>query len=73
MAITSFIPSGWSARLTEIAETAPQLYATALIYNEDVCDISPEVLAVAKSRVDFVCPSHRSDEISDFFTRELAC
>lgn len=63
----------WSTRLTEIADSAPQLYATALIYNEDVCDISPEVLAVAKSRVDFVCPSHRSDEISDFFTRELAC
>lgn len=62
----------WSARLTEIADTAHQLYASALIYNEDVCDISPEVLSVAKSRVDFVCPSHRSDEITDFFTRELA-
>lgn len=62
----------WSARLSEIAETAPQLYTTALVYNEDVCNISPEVLAVAKSRAHFVCPSHKSDEISDFLTRDLA-
>lgn len=62
----------WSARLTEIAGTEPQLYTTALIYNEDVCDISPEVLAVAKSRADFVCPSHKNDEITDFFSGKLA-
>ncbi len=61
----------WSARLPEIAATDPDSFVTALVYNEDVCDISPDVLAVASGRGNFVCPSHRNDELEDFFASRL--
>ncbi len=61
----------WSARLPEIVATDPETYVTALVYNEDVCDIPPEVLSVAAGRGNFVCPSHRNDELKDFFSARL--
>ncbi len=62
----------WSARLPEVAATNPDRFSTALIYNEDVCSIPSDVIAVARSRCNFVCPSHRQDEIIDFFASYLA-
>ncbi len=58
----------WSSRLPEIAATKPNFFSTALIYNEDVCNISSDVISVARSRRNFVCPSHKQDEITDFLS-----
>lgn len=62
----------WSSRLPEIAACSPATFSTALIYNEDVCDISANILSVARSRCNLVCPSHKQDEITDFMSSHLA-
>ena len=64
----------WSSRLPEIAETTTgeQKYTTALIYNEDYCNITPEILSLAKERCNLVCPSHRRDELEDYLRQNLA-
>lgn len=61
----------WSARLPEISAAEPDTFVTALVYNEDVCDIAPDVITVARARGNFVCPSHRNDELADFLSTRL--
>lgn len=59
----------WSARLPEIVATNPELYVPTLVYNEDTCEITSDVISVAKSRGNYVFPSHRSDELSDYLSQ----
>lgn len=63
----------WSSRLPEIVQTNPDEFITAMVYNEDSCNPTPEILSLAQARGNKVFPAHRRDEIEDYFSQTLAC
>lgn len=62
----------WSARLREIAESQENVTGTAMVYDEDTCNLKTEVINVAKGRGNLVLPSHRLDELKDFIDSGVA-
>ena len=62
----------WSSRLREIAESSDGMYKTCMVYDEDGCRISADLLNVAKSRVNHVIPCQREDELEDILKASVA-
>ena len=61
-----------SSRLREIAESSDGMYKTCMVYDEDGCRISADLLNVAKSRVNHVLPCQREDELEDILKASVA-